>query len=166
MRFNITDYFDYYRLDATAYSVEIYLQGITEKDFTDIFCNKFGYYCRRDGVSWLAVYSTTDSKDAEQTAIHTGRRGRPRKIVQGTKKDGHIHNIIVGTAEKSAYSTAHAIKKSIDKKYQKKVCKVVSKGDNAHAYNDMCYCLRQADVVRTGGDFDFAKYIAEHDFFS
>ena len=165
MRFNITDYFDYYRIGATAYSIEIYRKPLTEKDYLTI-CEKLKYYCRKDGVSWLAVYSTTDSKDAEQIIERTGKRGRPRKIVQGTKIDGHIHNIIVGTAEKSAYSTAHAIKKSIDKKYKKPACRVVSKGDNAHAYNDMRYCLRQADVVRTGGDFDFAEYIAEHDFFS
>ena len=165
MRFNITDYFDYYRLDATAYSIEIYQKPLTERDFL-VIAEKMKYYCRKDGASWLAVYSTTDSKDAEQAVERTGKRGRPRKIVQGTKIDGHIHNIIVGTAEKSAYSTAHAIKKSIDKKYKKPACRVVSKGNNAHAYNDMCYCLRQADVVRTGGDFDFAEYIAEHDFFS
>ena len=165
MRFNIADYYEYYRLDATAYSIEIYQKSLTEHDFLTIV-EKLKYYCRKAGISWLAVYSTTDSENAEQAVIRTGKRGRPRKIVQGTKIGGHIHNIIVGTAEKSAYSTAHAIKKSIDKKYQKKACRVVSKGDNAHAYNDMCYCLRQADIVRTGGDFDFTKYIAEHDLFS
>lgn len=166
MRFKITEYFDYYRLDANAYSIEVYVQGINQKDFRDIFCNKFGYYCRKDGVSWLAVYSTTESQDAEQTVIRTGKRGRPRKIVQGTKIDGHIHNVIIGTKEKSAYSTAQQIKKSIDKKYNRKICKVVSKGNSDHAYNDMKYCLKQADVVRTGGNFDFDQYITEHDFFS
>lgn len=165
MRFKIADYFEYYRIDATAYSIEIYQKPISEHDFL-VIVEKMKYYCRKDGVSWLAVYSTTDSKDAEQEVIRTGKRGRPCKNVQGTKIEGHTHNIIVGTTEKSAYTTAHAIKKSIDKKYKKKVCMVKSKGNTAHAYHDMCYCLRQADIVRTGGDFDFNKYIAEHDFFS
>ena len=165
MRFKLTEYFDYYRLDASAYSIEIYQRPLTEHDYLMI-CEKLKYYGRKDGVSWLCVYSTTDSKDAEQKVIHTGKRGRPRKAVQGTKIDGHTHCLVIGNKNKSAYSTAQNVKKSIDKKYSKPVCRVVSKGDNAHAYNDMCYCLRQADIVRTGGDFDFDNYIAEHDFFS
>ena len=164
MRFTLNSYHDYYRLDANCYSVEIYQKPLTEHDFL-VIAEKMKYYCRKDGVSWLAVYSTTDSDTAQQTAERTGKRGRPKKLVQGTKIDGHTHNIIVGTKEKSAYSTAQQIKKSIDKKYNRKICKVVSKGNSDHAYNDMKYCLKQADVVRTGGDFDFYQYIADHDFF-
>ncbi len=165
MRFRITDYFDYHRLDSTAYSIEIYQKPLSENDFLTL-CEKIKYYCRKNGISWLAVFSTTDSKDARQVKVSTGKRGRPRKIVQGTKVDGHIHNIVIGNSEKSAYSTAHEIKKSIDKKFKKKVCKVVSKGDNVHAYNDISYCLRQADIIRTGGDFDFQGYVDSRDFFS
>lgn len=165
MRFTLKSYFDYYRLRANCYSIEIYQRPLTEHDFL-VIAEKMKYYCRKNGDSWFAIYSTTDSKTARQKVVRTGKRGRPKKFVKGKKIEGHTHNIIIGTRDKSAYSTAQKIKKSIDKKYNRKVCKVVSKSNSAHAYNFMKYCLKQADIVRTGGDFDFAEYIAEHNFFS
>lgn len=169
MRFNLKEYFDYYKLPAVCYSIEIYKTPLSISEFENMIVERLKYYGRRDGVSWLAVYSTTDSKNAKQAVERTGKRGRPRKVVKGKKVEGHAHVLIIGNKEKSAYSTAQTVKNSIDKKYQyynKKMSKVVSKGDNAHAYNFMEYSMKQADTVRTGGEFDFANYLKEHEYFS
>lgn len=167
MQFNAKDFVEYYKVGATAYSVEIYVTPLSVDDYKTIV-EKFKYYGKRDGVSWQAIYSTTDSDTAKQTVNKTGRVGRPRKIVNGQKIDGHTHNIILGNANKSAHGTAQAIKKSIDKSYARKgkktkVCKVVSISDGEHFYNKVGYDLRQADIIRTGGDFDFEEYYNTHD---
>ncbi len=154
---------DYYRLDATCYSIEIYLKPLTPKDFKNVIVNKIKYYCSKDKVSWLAVYSTTNGKTAQQTVIKTGKRGRPKKSVKGIKEAGHVHCVIKGTAEKSAYSTVQKIKKSIDKTYGRKASKIISKGNTDHAYYFMFYSFRQADIVRSGGDFDFMQYVKDFD---
>lgn len=165
MKFSLKDFYDYYKIDANCYGLEVYQTPLTEKDFLQIV-EKLKYYCKKDKVSFLAVFSTTASNTAEQAVEHTGKRGRPRKIVHGDKVDAHVHLSIVGTKEKSAYSTAQKVKKSIDKKYEKPVCQVQSKGNTVHAYNYIAYSLRQADMIRTGGDFDFRQYVATHDLFS
>ncbi len=164
MRFRLKDLLDYYRLDSNCYSIEIYVTPMTKHDYF-VLREKFRYYCKKKCISWIAVYSTTDSATAKQTVIHTGKRGRPHKIVQGVEVDGHIHNLFIGNANTSAYSTVHTIKQSIDKLYHKSVCKVTSKGRDIHAYNTMAYCFKQADTTRTGGDFDFKGYVKSHDFF-
>ncbi len=161
MKFKILDYF---RLQANCYCIEIYATPLSIQDYL-VICEKIRYYCKKDGISWMAVYSTTDSNTAKSTVIHTKKRGRPQKVIQGKKVDGHIHNLFIGNENKSAYSTVNQIKKSLDKKYKKPICKVVSKGRDYHAYNTMCYNLKQADIVRTGGDFDFKEYVNSHDLF-
>lgn len=161
MRFKILDFLSYYKTGACAYSVHIYVKPLTESDYKTIV-EKFKYHCRRDGVSWLTVFSTTESESAEQTTIKTGKAGRPKKQVKGKKIDGHIHNVLLGSAKLSARKTALALKKSIDKKAAKKVCKVEHIGDGLHFYNTVKYNLKQADIVRTGGAFDFKGYVESH----
>ena len=75
----------------------------------------------------------------------------------GKKVSSHCHLSVVGTKEKSAYNTAVRFKKSVDKKRGRKVCRVVSKGDQFDARIWIGYCLKQADILRSGGDFDFQR---------
>lgn len=163
MRFSVKDFLDCFNLNANVYSVEIYKTPLLKKEFLQLV-EIFKYHCRKDGISWMIVYSTTESKSAEQTTERTGKRGRPRKTVSGNKIEGHIHSTLIGDSAKSAYSTACGIKESIDKKYKnygKRISKVVSKGNSYRAYTFMKYCMKQADIIRTGGDFDFKEYVMD-----
>lgn len=153
MRFKLTNFLEYYKICETYYSIEVYVP-LSEHDFY-IIVEKLKYYCRKNHISWLAVFSDTDSKDAEQVIDRVGKVGRPKKRVKGTKVDGHTHITLVGSESHSGYKTACIIKQSIDKKYKKKVSRVVSKGDFEHGHNFIRYSLRQANIVRTGGDFNF-----------
>ena len=108
------------------------------------------------------MFSDTDSNDAEQVVDRLGKIGRPRKRVQGTKIDGHIHTVVIGNQNTSAYKTACQIKCSIDKRYKKKVSRIESKGNSEHGYNYVRYSLRQANIIRTGGDFNFRDYVENH----
>lgn len=151
-----------YLWDAVCYSLEVYQKPLNEHDFERIV-GRIRYYCK-DDVSWLAVFSTTESATAKQIVNHTGKRGRPRKTVVGEKTDGHIHTAFVGTKEKSAYTVTQKLKKNINKMFGKNICCVSSKGKADHAYNWISYCLKQGDVTRTGGEFDF-RGINKKDFF-
>ena len=134
----------------------IFETGLTEREFLAIAA-KLRYYANLDGVSWLAVFSTTESCTAESKPYKSGTRGRPTKQIIGKKVSSHCHLSVVGTKEKSAYNTAVRFKKSVDKKRGKKICKIVSKGDSFDARIWIGYCLKQADVLRSGGDFDFQR---------
>lgn len=161
MRFKLTDWIDFYRLPSNVYSLELFVTQLTPKEYFG-FVEKLRYYTKKDGVSYLSVFSTTSSESAKVVITHTQKRGRPRKEIVGEKVAGHSHTIIMGTPEKSAYSTAKIIKKSVDKKYQKRVMKIVSLGrDTDHTYNMIGYCFRQAEIVRSGGNFDFKAYYDE-----
>ena len=145
-------------LDATLYSIEIYVTPLSKKEFKTI-AEKFRYYCRKGGCSWLLVFSSTDSKTARKRTEKTGLRGRPKSIVIGSKIDNHIHSAVKGSKERSAFSTCNQIKRSLNKRYGGNRTKVVSKGRGVHALNYVGYSLRQADTIRSGGDFDIKVYI-------
>lgn len=150
-------------LEAVLYSLYVNITPLSRDEFNHI-ARRIRYFCEKDGMSWLACYSTTDSKTAKQDSIKTGKRGRPRKSVTGVKIDGHVHACVKGTNEKSAYSTAQKIKKDLDLHYWKKICTVESKGPctGAHAKNTISYNFGQSDITRSGGDFDFMEYAKEN----
>lgn len=152
MKFKLTDF----KLPARIYAIYLFETGLTEREFLAIAA-KLRYYANLDGVSWLAVFSTTESCTAESKPYKSGTRGRPTKQIIGKKVSSHCHLSVVGTKEKSAYNTAVRFKKSVDKKRGKKICKIVSKGDSFDARIWIGYCLKQADVLRSGGDFDFQR---------
>ena len=150
MKFKLTDF----KLPARIYAVYLFETGLTEREFLAIAA-KLRYYANMDGVSWLAVYSSTESATAQSKPQNNGKRGRPKKFIYGKKTNPHCHLSLVGTKEKSAYNTAVRFKKSVDKKRGKKICRVVSKGDSFDARIWVGYSLKQADFLRSGGDFDF-----------
>lgn len=141
-------------LDANLYSIELYKQEISIEEFNSIVA-VFRYLCIKNGVSFLAVLSTTDSLFAISYFEKSGKRGRPRRKVYGKKVEPHIHTALVGTADKSAFSVCQEICKRLKNKH-KIESKIVSKGREQHAYNYVRYCFNQADISRSFGDFDFA----------
>ena len=142
------------KLPARIYAVYLFETGLTERDFLAISA-KLRYYANLDGVSWLAVYSTTESRSAQNKTKINGKRGRPKKYVVGKKVTPHCHLSVIGSPTKSAYSTALKFKNAVDRKSRRQVCRVVSKGDQFDARIWIGYCLKQADILRSGGDFDF-----------
>ena len=161
MKLSAKTYLNYYKIDATFYSIEVYLAQLTESEFKTLF-EKYRYYCRKNHCSCMVVFSDTDSKTAVQTIEHTGKVGRPKKRITGKKIAGHIHSIVVGN---HSFSTAQQIKQSIDKRYGKKVASIKSKGDGIWGYNYIRYCLNQCNQYRTCGEFDFKAYVNQHDDF-
>lgn len=152
MKFKLTDF----KLPARIYAVYLFETGLTEREFLAISA-KLRYYANLDGVSWLAVYSTTESRTAQNKTKNNGKRGRPTKQIIGKKVSPHCHISLVGTKSKSAYSAAIRFKNAVDKKRGRKVCRVVSKGNSYDARIWVGYCLKQADILRSGGDFDFQR---------
>ena len=152
MKFKLTDF----KLPARIYAVYLFETGLTEREFLAIAA-KLRYYANLDGVSWLAIYSTTESQTAQNKPQNKGKRGRPKKQICGKKTRSHCHLSLVGTKTKSAYNAAVRFKESVNKKSRRKVCRVVSKGDQFDARIWIGYCLKQADILRSGGDFDFQR---------
>ena len=150
MKFRLTDF----KLPARIYAVYLFETGLTERDFLAISA-KLRYYANLDDVSWLAIYSSTESATAQRKTHNKGKRGRPKKYVVGKKVSPHCHLSVIGSPTKSAYSTALKFKNAVDKKRGRKVCRVVSKGNSYDARIWIGYSLKQADILRSGGDFDF-----------
>ncbi len=140
---------------STLYSLEIYYE-FSPKDFEQLF-QKFRYFCRKQNCSFLIVYTTTESKTAKRQRLKNRKRGRPRHIVTGTPVAGHCHSAVV-KSDGSARQCCLALKQSLDRKYQKPIARIVSKGSGIHAQNFVAYSLRQADSIRQGGDFSFTEF--------
>lgn len=142
------------KLPSAVYAIYIFQTGLTEREFLAI-CSKLRYYATQDGVSWLAVYSTTESNSVQNKPLRNGKRGRPKRRICGKKISPHCHLSLLGNKSKSAYSTAIKFKKAVDKKRGQKICRVVSKGNSYDARIWLGYSLKQSDITRSGGDFDF-----------
>ena len=152
MRFRIVDM----KIPAVVYGLYLFETNLTKRDYLAIAA-KLRYYANLDGVSWLAVYSTTESQSVQNKPQNNGKRGRPKKYVSGKKVTPHCHLSVIGSPTKSAYSTALKFKNAVDKKRGKKICRVVSKGDSFDARIWIGYSLKHADILRSGGDFDFQQ---------
>lgn len=152
MVFRLSDFI----LESPIYAIYLFCE--LSKDEYYRICEIIRYYCRKDDVSWIAVYSTTDSKSAETIIFKTGKRGRPKKIIIGKNVAGHSHISVVGSKNKSAYKTAKKIKKALDRKWSIPITRIVSKGNGFDSGIWIDYIYKQADVYRQGGDFDFIKH--------
>lgn len=130
------------------YQLQLYKE-LTQKEFKAI-ARKIQYYCDIDNIGYLVVYSTTESTDAQPTFIRSGKPGRPRRIIQGTRTPPHAHICIYPINEnETCYTTAQRIKQSIDKKYGRKVCRTIAISDIKHQVNFITYQKRQADTIRS-----------------
>ena len=146
-----------YDVPAQVYYIEIYKQ-YTEQGFLQL-CEKVRYHCSKHNVSYLLAFSTTDSKTAKPKHQRTGKRGRPRKIIDGKKVDGHCHNLFISDdKQKSCRQTILKIANSINKKEQRKVTKINSISNGADVHDFTGYILRQSDILRAGGSFDFKEF--------
>lgn len=155
---------EFFQLPSVLYNIEFYKTNLSKSEFLTIV-EKVRYYSRKFDTSYLCVFSSTNSATAKPVTIRNGQRGRPRKAIQGSKVPEHTHLYLLGNSKQSACSTAKAVQKSLNKRYSKNICKIQSKGTNYHASNCIGYALRQADIVRSGGDFDFIEHQKSHELF-
>lgn len=113
-------------------------------------------------VSVLIVGSSTESKDGKckKATIKTGKRGRPKTEVQGTKAEKHIHGLVISEHEKI---DLRGIKKKITTHCQRARKKNPSlkqqkikplKGMDIVQYMD-----GQSDFKFSCGTFDFDYYL-------
>jgi hypothetical protein len=146
------------KLDATLYNLQ-YFHKPDNKDIMSVE-NALRYQQKKHPyISFFIGISNTDSKTAFKYTERTGKRGRPKIKVDGKKVDTHLHIGIMGNAEKSGYSVAKNVSKTINKRLGKKATRVVAmKGADF-----ITYSYRQADSFKQGGDFDFLQ--CKDDFF-
>ena len=149
-----------YQVPSKTYFIKLFSE-LDKKGFLQL-SEIIRYYCNQDNISYLVGFSQTDSKTAKPKYEKTGKRGRPRKIIQGRKVDGHIHNAFTSTSGKSCRRTVLKISKAIDKKMGKNVTRIDSIRDNFGVYCYADYILKQSDFIRQGGEFNFEKYVRLH----
>ena len=153
---NSTQLQQLYKIPATVYYIEIY-KTFDRQEFLRL-CETVRYYCQKDDISYLLAFSTTDSKSVKIKYLKTRKRGRPQKIVTGKKVNGHCHNTFIGTEEKSCRQTVLKIANAINKKQPRKITKIQSISNGADVHDFTGYILRQSDILRAGGSFDFKEF--------
>ena len=141
---------DYLKPDppAVVYSLEVYRTGdeLSDTDIYSIHNTLKRYQKRYSYVSYLLVISR---KGYKQLTC-----GKYKEI----KVARHVHIAAIGGIEESAYQYMKAVKKAVNKRFRKKVSKIVSHGKEQDAIYYINYCFDQAERYRTGGKFDFRQY--------
>ncbi len=156
---------------ATGYIVNLYTAKLPEyglpsfcfNDFKSEYSNIWAK-CKRDGVSCYVGFSKTDSETAQKKYLKTGKRGRPRTLVEGDPVSGHIHMVFVGSEKKSARKTAEDYKDSVNKRYKKRgfpvnISSMRSVSDGIELWDYVHYIEKQSFPVWSAGDFDFKDYL-------
>jgi hypothetical protein len=149
-----------FTMPSVMYSLYIYREELSDEDVTALL-NALRYYKRKfPGVSFFMGVSNTDSGTAQRKVVRTGKRGRPRTVVEGKVETQHAHIRALG---EEAYSFMQKVKKAVDKRFfaevGSKVCKVVSKSKYFHGIDYLIYAHKQSKPFYTGGNFDFGRYI-------
>jgi len=137
-------------LDSVVYGLEVYVQDITSNDFKSIVNTLERYRKEFPNISYLSAYSSKKGETSARIQIKTGNKGRPKTVIFGRDEKWHCHIAVMG---KHAYSYLERVKKAINKRFKRKVCKIESKGNKEHAINYVKYCYRQASNYRSCGEF-------------
>jgi hypothetical protein len=146
------------KLPGKLYAVPIYAKA-SNKDLK-AYEDSLRYYQKKfPESSYFIAVSNTDSKTAFKYTKRTGKRGRPKVIVDGKKVDTHAHIGIIGNAKKSGYSMAKRFAESVNKRAKKKITRIVA----MQGAGFITYSYQQAYSFKQGGDFDFLQ--CKDDFF-
>lgn len=146
-----------YGTNAIPYRILIFRTNLSVEEFY-IFVERARYYCRKYDCSYLAGFSTTSSKDALKTSIRTGKPGRPKQIITGTAVEPHWHDLFIGNDEHSCWSAVQKVNAWLQKRYGKQSTKIEGFSTYQHFCNDVGYVLKQSDILRSFGKFDFNEY--------
>lgn len=117
----------------------------------------FGITAKRQIVHFYYALAQPRAKPPNGRGLKTASVADLKKIILGTPVAGHCHSAVV-KSDGSARQCCLALKQSLDRKYQKPIARIVSKGSGIHAQNFVAYSLRQADSIRQGGDFSFTEF--------
>jgi hypothetical protein len=142
-------------LKSPLYYIELYLTDFDDK-FVDNLERAIRYHQEKKYpfVSWFMARSEVKSSTAKRKTNPTGKPGRPKTIISGTKAPRHTHMAFVGEKNKSAWGFASTIKKSLNKRAGRKVARI-KQGDTGF----INYCYKQAYRFHTGGKFDWLLYV-------
>ena len=130
-----------------------YFDTLSVKEFRQ-FTDILRYYCKKKGVYFYSVFSSTSSKAAHREIVHTGQRGRPKAVVFGIPVRPHVHTVVVGD---NAHSAAKQICNALNRKAGKPITRAVSLCDEVHLRNFVKYEARQADIERSNAREFFEK---------
>ena len=104
-------------------------------------------------VSFYIGASCVKGKSASRTYVHTGKRGRPRCVINGATTAHHLHVVVYG---KGSAAFCNFVRDKLNKQHN---CQYAStqciSNRSAHAIR---YVVRQSYASRHGGDFDFEDY--------
>jgi hypothetical protein len=158
LKFSVADALRYYEERPLTYKTAYYIaisnkSPLTEHDIEAIRLKLARLTHKRPGLVWFMATSTTESTGkVEKAVVHTGRRGRPMKVIKGEKIPFHAHIGIYSTDNLSPYSDAVEVARLINKR-KGKVASERAMSNGGLCY--MKYANRQADHFYTSGNFDF-----------
>ena len=110
---------------------------------------------RFKGLSFIIGVSNTSSHDAKVTFIHTSKKGRPKKVIEGTKMSWHFHIYIISSNGEMMSTLCDVIKNKLAGKY------IVSKNVNDSLKNALNYVERQCEYMYCYGDYFTSKKIMQ-----
>jgi hypothetical protein len=164
-RMSTDEYNEFTKIEAVVYFLEVYhdsAKGLDKKDKISILNTLKRYQKQHQGCSYLYVESTKKNVSHRQR-IKTGKPGRPKEIPIGTNVVPHVHIVMIGNANESAYTFGKKVEKAVAGRLRKngligKRTKLNNFDSNEDAINFIAYSLRQADLRNAKGSFDFYKF--------
>lgn len=138
----------------------IFVQSGVEKKDVDCLLMWLRRLCTdNDGLSFTLITSTHESKGRiEKAKVKTGKVGRPKTVVRGTKAEKHCHGLIINENEDTNISEVKEKLQDYCKKRRKKRPNLkTQKIMNVWQGNlsIVKYMERQADSTHSFGNFDF-----------
>ena len=130
--------------------------GVEQKDIDSLVTWLRRLCGKTSGISFLLIVSTHDSEGCFSLTVHTGKAGRPKRIIKGKRAVPHYHCLIINV---SKGTSIEAIKCKVSHYLNNRRSKRTNlKRQKIQRIEEMFfvkYMLRQADSTYRGGTFDF-----------
>lgn len=138
-------------LPACVYAIYFFDVKFSEQDIISVKNTLRRYKKKYPFIGYLLAVSNTDSKHCLKREIRLkGHIGRPPTVVLGNKIQTHLHLLIIGDNNHSAYTATKKIVKALNKRFHGKIA-MRNKGKGKHAKNIIKYSLKQSNETwRTG----------------
>ena len=140
-------------LPSSIYVIYFYGIKFTKQDLISVENTLRRYKDKYSHIGYLMAVSNTDARYCTKRELSLkGHNGRNPTIVIGHKIKTHIHLVIIGDNNNSAYTASKKIVEALNKRFEGK-CRFYNIGKNIHDKNFINYSLKQAYKIRKEGLF-------------
>lgn len=134
--------------------------GVEQKDIDSLVTWLRRLCSKTSGISFLLVVSSHESSGCFSVSVHTGKAGKPKRIIKGKEAVPHYHCLIINVSKETSIEAVKCqISRYLNKRRSKRTNLKRQKIQRVEEMFFVKYMHRQADKTYRSGTFDFDYFL-------